>query len=46
MTVRGPEGSARQYFAHAVMLREGEYTMGSLPTAVEETTWGRIKSSF
>jgi hypothetical protein len=45
MTVRGPEGSARQYFAHAVMLRIGEYA-AQTPTAVEETTWGLIKDSF
>ncbi|MEW6751352.1 MAG: hypothetical protein AB1505_10295 [Candidatus Latescibacterota bacterium] len=43
MTVRGAEGSSRQYFAHAVLLRQGEY---SSPTAVEQSTWGRIKSAF
>jgi len=45
MTVRGPEASARQYFAHALLLRMGEYT-AQTPTAVSETTWGRIKDSF
>lgn len=43
MTVRGAEASARQYFALAKLLRLGEFNVG---TAVEETTWGRIKSSF
>jgi hypothetical protein len=43
MTVRGSEATARQYFALAKLLRTGEYNVG---TAVEETTWGRIKSSF
>lgn len=43
MTVRGPEASSRQYFAHAVLLREGEYNS---PTAVESSTWGRVKASF
>lgn len=41
MTTRGAEGSARQYFSHATLLKVGEYA-----TAVEGTTWGRIKSSF
>ncbi|MFA6110506.1 MAG: hypothetical protein WDA75_17220 [Candidatus Latescibacterota bacterium] len=45
MTLRGAEGSARQYFAHALLLKVGEYT-AQTPTAVEETTWGRIKDSF
>jgi len=43
MTVRGSEATARQYFALARLLRIGEYTQA---TAVEETTWGRIKSGF
>lgn len=42
-TVRGSEATARQYFALAKLLRLGEFNVG---TAVEETTWGRIKSSF
>lgn len=42
-TVRGSEATARQYFALAKLLRAGEF---SAATAVEETTWGRIKSSF
>jgi hypothetical protein len=45
MTVRGAEASARQYFAHALLLKVGEYTAQN-PTAVEATTWGRIKDSF
>jgi len=43
MTTRGAEGSARQYFSLAYLLRVGEY---ATPTAVEQTTWGRIKSTF
>ena len=43
MTTRGPEGSARQYYAIAKLLRGGEF---SAATAVEESTWGNIKSSF
>jgi hypothetical protein len=46
MTTRGPEGSARQYFSHAVMLREGEYVNQDPGSAVETSTWGRIKNSF
>ncbi len=42
-TVRGSEATARQYFALAKLLRLSEFNVG---TAVEETTWGRIKSSF
>jgi hypothetical protein len=46
-TVRGEEAANLQYFAHATLLRVGEYTnQGGAPTAAEETTWGRIKSSF
>ena len=44
MTLRGAEASSRQYFSHAVLLRIGEYAAQA--TAVEETTWGRIKDSF
>jgi hypothetical protein len=44
MTIRGPEGSARQYFAATRLLRIGEYAQQG--TAVEQNTWGRIKSSF
>jgi hypothetical protein len=42
-TTRGPEASSRQYYSHAVLLREGEYTAA---TAVQESTWGHIKHSF
>ena len=45
MTTRGPEASARQYYAHAELLRIGEYTVGSA-TAVQSSTWGQIKDSF
>ena len=44
-TVRGEEASNRQYFAHGVLLQVGEYA-AQTPTAVAESTWGRIKSSF
>lgn len=44
MTIRGPEASSRQYFAATKLLTIGEYE--SQGTAVEGTTWGRIKSSF
>jgi len=43
MTTRGPEASARQYYAHALLLRIGEYAAA---TAVEESTWAQIKDSF
>jgi hypothetical protein len=45
-TVRGSEASGGdpQYFAASRLLRVGEYTPQS--TAVESSTWGRIKSSF
>ena len=43
MTTRGPEASARQYYAHALLLRIGEY---SAQTSVEESTWAQIKNSF
>lgn len=43
MTTRSPEGTARQYFSHAALLQIGEYAPA---TAVESSTWGRIKSSF
>lgn len=42
-TVRGSEATARQYFALGKLLRKGEF---SEATAVEETTWGHIKSTF
>ena len=42
-TTRGPEASARQYYAHALLLRAGEFAGG---TAVESSTWGQIKNSF
>ena len=42
-TTRGPEASSRQYYSHALLLREGEYTAA---TAVKESTWGHIKHSF
>ena len=42
-TVRGSEATARQYFALAKLLKKGEF---SEATAVEETTWGHIKSTF
>lgn len=43
MTIRGAEASSRQYFAHFVLLTKSEYTS---PTAVEQSTWGQIKSSL
>ena len=43
MTTRGPEASARQYYAHALLLRIGEYAAA---TSVEESTWAQIKDSF
>lgn len=43
-TTRGPEASARQYYAHALLLRAGEFAGGA--TAVESSTWGQIKNSF
>lgn len=45
ITPRGDEASNLQWFANAKLLRTGEYN-AQTPTAVEETTWGRIKSSF
>lgn len=45
MTTRGAEASARQYYAHSVLLRIGEYASGSA-TAVQSSTWGQIKNSF
>lgn len=44
MTIRGAEASSRQYFAATRLLRIGEYVQQG--TAVEQSTWGRIKSSF
>ncbi len=44
MTIRGPEASSRQYFAATRLLRIGEYQQQG--TAVEQSTWGRIKGSF
>lgn len=46
MTVRGAEAGSGdpQYFAHATLLRVGEYAQQG--TAVEGSTWGRIKASF
>jgi hypothetical protein len=44
-TVRGDVASNDQWFAHATLLRTGEYN-AQTSTAVEQTTWGRIKSSF
>ena len=45
MTTRGPEASARQYYAHAALLRIGEYAAQD-GTSVEESTWAQIKDSF
>jgi len=45
ITTRGPVGAARQYWSHATLLTIGEYANQG-PTAVESTTWGRIKGSF
>ena len=42
-TTRGPEASARQYYSTAKLLRVGEYAAA---TAVESSTWGKIKDSF
>jgi hypothetical protein len=44
MTIRGAEASSRQYFAATRLLRVGEYEQQG--TAVEQSTWGRIKGSF
>lgn len=44
MTIRGAEASSRQYFAATQLLRVGEYEQQG--TAVEQSTWGRVKSSF
>ena len=43
MTTRGPEGSARQYYAHALLLRMGEYAAA---TSVEESTWAQNQGFF
>ena len=43
-TTRGPEASARQYYSTAKLLRIGEYA--NIATAVESSTWGKIKDSF
>ena len=42
-TTRGPEASSRQYYSIAKLLRIGEYAAA---TAVESSTWGKIKDSF
>lgn len=44
MTIRAAEASSRQYFAATRLLRIGEYAQQG--TAVEQSTWGRIKGSF
>jgi len=44
MTIRAAEAGARQYFAATRLLRIGEYAQQG--TAIEQSTWGRIKSSF
>jgi hypothetical protein len=44
-TVRGEQASNLQWFAHASLLKTGEFNAQG-PTAVEQTTWGRIKGAF
>jgi hypothetical protein len=43
ITLRGAEATAARYFAGTTLLGLSDYTS---PTAVEESTWGRIKNSF
>jgi len=43
ITVRSNEAAAVQYFATSILLGMNDYTS---PTAVQETTWGRVKNTF
>jgi len=43
ITIRSAEATAAAYFAGTTLLGMGDYTS---PTAVEESTWGRVKASF